>query len=110
MTVDDLRELVARALQQANNAFYDQPDGTLMMHGPEGYYRACADAVIQALTEAGRLLPAIPDWVEEVNLAIAGEGKRTDPTHKGIWNRVEFGTGPTIPLALADALAANGGE
>jgi hypothetical protein len=49
--MSELRDTVARAIQQANDDFYDRPDGTLMMDGPEAYYRASADAAIRATVE-----------------------------------------------------------
>jgi hypothetical protein len=101
----DLRELVARAIDEVIGLGRDQRFQV-------------TDAVIQALTEAGVLMPVLPEGlvvsrVFEHDYQIPGTRYGAviyKPRPDGSWESPQQGDGPTIPAAIANTLAGGAAQ
>lgn len=63
---------------------------------------AAADAVLAAIGD--RLMPDLPEWVQLVGVTLMHD--RVSRSNDPDW-RQQYGTGPTIPAAIANALESD---
>ena len=91
-----LREGLIAAIDQTEEFGWEiQNDGWIDM-------AFIADTALRYLTEAGAIMPVLPEWVDGVTVTLWGA--RQDDEMGEIIYRTSEGTGPTFQAAIADAL------